>query len=151
MERAEKARQYFLDGYNCAQAVALAFSDLTTLSESEIARLTSGFGGGVGRLREVCGSVSGMAFIMSALYGYDDPEDNDNKKALYSRIQECAKEFEKENGSIVCRELLGLTDKEIPSPTPEKRNEKYYKKRPCSELVYCSAKILNDYINKDRG
>lgn len=150
MTRADKAKEYFQSGYNCAQAVALAFSDLTDMSGEQIARLTSGYGGGIGRMREVCGSISGMVFIMNYLYGYTDPKDNQSKKELYSEIQKCAKEFEKENGSIVCRELLGLSEKGASSPTPEERSENYYRKRPCSELVHCSAQILENYIETKR-
>lgn len=144
MNRGDKAKEYFLEGYNCCQAVALAFSDMLDMDEKQIARLTSGFGGGIGRMREVCGSVSGAVFVISSLYGYDDPNEFDGKKALYSAIQEFCNSFREENGSIICKELLGLDGASI--PTPEKRNEGYYKKRPCAELVECSAQILEDFI-----
>lgn len=145
MTRAEKAKQYFLEGYNCSQAVAMAFADLTDMSEAQIARLTSGFGGGMGRMREVCGSISGATFILSYLNGYADPKAFDEKKQLYSDIQEVCNKFKEENGSIVCRELLGLSDG-ASAPTPEKRTDSYYKKRPCAELVECSARILDDFL-----
>ena len=148
MSRAERAKQYFLDGYNCAQAVALAFSDLINMDEKTVARLTSGFGGGIGRMREVCGSISGMTFVMSALYGYDDTSDSAGKKELYAEIQRLAGQFKAENGSIVCRELLGLSPMSTPSPVPEERTQQYYKKRPCAELVEMSAAILEGYINE---
>lgn len=147
MTRAEKAKQYFLDGYNCSQAVALAFADLIGMDENQIAKMTSGFGGGMGRMREVCGSISGAVFVMSCLYGYSDCKANEDKKNLYTDIQAVCKEFEKENGSIVCRELLGLDQKGASSPTPQARTESYYKKRPCVELVACSAEILDNFIN----
>lgn len=146
--RAQKAKTYFLSGYNCAQAVALAFCDLTGYSEAETARLTSGFGGGVGRLREVCGTVTGLTFVMSALYGYDNPQDNEAKALLYAEIQKLAGQFEAKNGSVVCRELLGLSQKETPSPTPSARTAQFYKKRPCAELVEMSAGLLEDYIQQ---
>ncbi len=149
--RAQRAKQNFLNGYNCAQAVAVAFSDLIGLDESEAARLTSGFGGGVGRMREVCGSISGMAFVMSALYGYDSPEAKAEKAQLYAEIQKLAEEFKRENGSIVCRELLGISDKGASSPIPEPRTQAYYKKRPCAELVEMSASILENYINSKKN
>ncbi len=146
--RAERAKENFLNGYNCAQAVAVTFADLIGMDEKTAARLTSGFGGGVGRMREVCGSVSGMAFIMSALYGYDDPKECEGKAELYSEIQKLAEEFRCENGSVVCRELLGLSPMSAPSPVPEERTKQYYKKRPCTELVEMSASILEKYINE---
>ena len=147
MTRADRAKEYFLNGYNCAQAVAMAFADLMDMEPYTAARLTSGFGGGVARMREVCGSISGMAFVMSSLYGYGDASETENKKRLYGEIQQLADEFKSQNGSVVCRELLGLGIKGADSPTPSPRTEQYYKKRPCHELVWCSADILERYIN----
>lgn len=146
--RAEKAKALFESGYNCSQAVAMAFSDLMGLDEKEIAKMTSGFGGGIGRLREVCGSVVGMSFVMSVLYGYDNTDDFEGKKRIYSEIQKLAEKFREENGSIICRELLGLSPMSATPPVPEKRTPDFYKKRPCSELVYLSAKNLETYINE---
>lgn len=148
MTRGDKAKEYFLSGYNCAQAVALAFGDIIEMDSSTIATLTSGFGGGIGRMREVCGSISGATFVLSALYGYDDPKDIDSKKDLYKIIQQLGTEFKNQNGSVVCRELLSLDSKGFDNPTPSERNEKYYKKRPCHELVKCSADILEQIINE---
>lgn len=147
MTRADQAKEYFLNGYNCAQAVAMAFADLMEMDEYTAARLTSGFGGGLARMREVCGSVSGMAFVMSSLYGYGDASETENKKRLYGEIQQLADEFKAQNGSVVCRELLGLNKPGADDPTPEPRTAQYYKKRPCHELVWCSADILERYIN----
>ena len=146
--RALRAQELFRQGYNCSQAVAMAFADLIDMDEKAVARLTSGFGGGVGRMREVCGSVLGMAFVMSALYGYDSTDDMAAKTRIYSEIQLLANKFKEENGSIVCRELLGLSISGADSPVPEKRTEGYYKKRPCAELVYMSAQILDEKIKQ---
>lgn len=146
MNRAELAKQNFLNGYNCAQAVAVAFADLVDIPADQIAKMVSGYGGGMGRMREVCGSVSGAIFIINCLYGYNDPNESDGKKELYSDIQTFCKEFQKENGSIICRELLGLDQNGASSPVPEARTNKYYEKRPCAELVECSAKILDEFI-----
>lgn len=148
MTRGDKAKEYFLSGYNCAQAVALAFGDMIGMNSDTIARLTSGYGGGIGRMREVCGSVIGAAFVLSVLKGYSDPSDNDSKKALYEIIQKVGNEFKNQNGSVVCRELLGLESKGFDSPTPSERTPKYYKKRPCHELVKCSADILEQVLNE---
>ncbi len=141
------AEENFKKGYNCTQAVVLAFSELYGMDEKTAARLSSSFGGGMGRLREVCGSVSGMFLVAGMLYGYEEPKDFQGKKEHYERIQQLAKAFEAENGSIVCRELLGLNKKED-EPTPEQRTETYYKKRPCAKLVRMSAAILEEYIKE---
>ena len=144
MTKGEIAENYFRNGYNCSQAVAMAFSSEIGIKPEEIAKLTIGFGGGMGRMREVCGTVSGMTFIISALYG------EKNKGDIYAMVQTVAKEFEKQNGSIICRELLGLPAGAKKNPSPEPRTEKYYKKRPCAELVHMAADILEDFINKQQ-
>lgn len=143
--RAVKARALFEQGYNCAQAVFLAFLDETGLDEKTAARISSSFGGGMGRLREVCGAVSGMFLVLGTLRGADDPKDSETKTAQYRDIQELARRFRESNGSIVCRELLGLTEK-TSEPTPEKRTADYYKKRPCSELVAQAAQLLDEFL-----
>ena len=145
--RKEKAMQLFEEGYNCAQAVVLAFEDLHGMDRKAAAALSSSFGGGMGRLREVCGAVSGMFMVAGMLYGYDDPQAREEKSEHYARIQELAAAFEKENGSIVCRELLGLSVKKQ-EPTPEVRTAEYYKKRPCKELVGQAAEIMEEYLEK---
>ena len=147
-ERAQKAMALFKEGYNCAQAVFLAFSDKYDMDEKAAARLASSFGGGLGRMREVCGAVSGMAMVAGMLYGYESPTDFDNKTQHYARIQELAGEFTKENGSIICKELLGLTQKEG-THVPEKRTGEYYKKRPCGELVGMAAAVMEAYIREN--
>ena len=147
MTRREKAENLFLEGYNCAQAVAIAFEDLHGLDRDMVARLSSSFGGGMGRLREVCGSVSGMFMVAGLLYGYDDPKAKEEKTDHYTRIQKLAADFAAETGSIVCRDLLGLTEKKQ-EPTPEARTEAYYKKRPCKELVGMATEIMDNYIKE---
>lgn len=107
-EKAQRAKALFLEGYNCAQAVAGAFAPEMGLSVDAAARLASGFGGGMGRMREVCGAVSGMTLAASALRGYNDPKAGPEKTDTYAMIQELAGRFRAENGSIICRELLGL-------------------------------------------
>lgn len=142
MTKGEIAEKYFYNSCNCSQAVACAFADEINMPADTVKRLTIGFGGGMGRLREVCGTVSGAAFVLSALYG------DSNKNDVYKMVQEVAGEFEAENGSIVCRQLLGLDDNAEKSPVAEPRTEKYYKKRPCPELVHQMADILERYLNK---
>lgn len=146
-KRKEKAMFLFLEGYNCTQSLVLAFEDLIGMEREQLARIASPFGGGMGRLREVCGSVSGMFQVLGFLYGYDEPGNLEVKKELYARVQELAQRFEERNGSIVCRELLGLSVKRE-APTPEARTEEYYKKRPCKELIGMAAEILDEYIRE---
>ena len=144
MKHREIAIQYFKQGYNCAQSVVMAFHDVTGLTEQDSARLASSFGGGLGRLREVCGAVSGMAIVAGILYGYDDPKVPGAAQKHYALVQELAGAFREANGSIVCRELLG--DTSAVRTAPEPRTAEYYKKRPCAELVGFAADILDEYI-----
>lgn len=144
-KREEIARQAFKDGYNCSQAIVLAFSDLMGIDKTIVLRLASSFGGGMGRMREVCGAVSGMLMVVGTLYGYDDAKDYDGKKDTYALVQELSNQFKAETGSIICRELLGFDGKDD-SPVPSKRTEEYYKKRTCEEKVGLAAKILDEYI-----
>ena len=148
MNYGEKAKALFKEqGYNCAQAVFIAFNDLTGMDEISAARFASSFGGGMGRLREVCGAVSGCFMVLGALMGPEDPKDNTAKMAHYAVIQEAAKRFKEENGSYICRELLGLA--EGPSdPTPELRTEGYYKRRPCADYVEIAANITAEILEK---
>lgn len=144
---AQKAKELFLEGYNCSQAVFLAFADKYDMDYSMALRLSSSFGGGMGRLREVCGAVSGMFMVAGILYGYEEPKDMTAKKEHYERIQELAHEYQIRNGSIVCRELLGLGNGKD-TPKPEERTGEYYKKRPCAELVEMAAAIMEQYIRE---
>ena len=148
--RGQRAFELFKEGYNCSQAVVLAFADLIGMDEKLLTRVTSSFGGGMGRLREVCGAVSGMFFVAGALYGYEEPgtAGQQEKAAHYERIQELAGEYRAVNGSIVCRELLGLATSGADQPTPELRTAEYYKKRPCGQLVMLAATILESYIKE---
>ena len=147
-KHSERAMELFADGYNCAQAVLIAFCDETGLSEKTAAKMASSFGGGIGRMREVCGAVSGMCMALGLISGYDDPNDTAAKKAQYKTVQKLVGEFKEQNGSMVCRELLGLTEKSS-SPEPAPRTNEYYKKRPCIELVGQCADILERYLEEN--
>lgn len=149
MTRRELAMENFMKGYNCSQSIVLAFSDMLKIDETTLSRLSSSFGGGMGRLREVCGSVSGMFMVAGLLYGYDGPETGQVKADHYARIQELARRFEEKHGSIVCRELLGLSVRHD-VPVPEARTTEYYKKRPCPEIIGDAAEILEDYISENQ-
>ena len=137
----EQALANHKKGYNCAQAVACAFGDLTGLSEEQAARMASSFGGGMGRLREVCGAVSAMFMIDGLLEGYGTPETGDVKKAHYERIQALAAAFKERHETIICRELLGLPEG-ASDPAPAPRTDRYYDTRPCPKLIRSAAEIL---------
>lgn len=143
----KRARENFLSGYNCSQSVVAAFCDELGMDRKQAVRMASSFGGGMGRLREVCGCVSGMFLILGYLYGYDDPKVYECKKELYGRVQKLAAEFRKEQGSIICRELLGLEGADT-SFVPSRRTEEYYKKRPCPALAAFAAELLAEYIRE---
>ena len=140
-----QAAQLFLDGYNCAQAITVAFSDVTGLDKDFSARMASSFGGGIGRLREVCGAVSGMVMVAGILYGYDANSEESAKKEHYTLVQNLANKFKEETGSIICRELLKNPPSD-PNPTP--RTAEFYKQRPCTRMVMVAAKILDAYIQQ---
>ncbi len=145
----ELAMAYFKEGYNCSKSVFLAFCDEYDMDFETALKISSSFGAGMGRLREVCGAVSGMFMVAGLVYGYIDPKDHKKKTEHYERIQYLAKEFEDKNRSIICRELLGLgagKDK----PEPELRTAEYYKKRPCAELVGVAAEIMERYMEENK-
>ncbi len=139
---AEKAETLFVQGYNCSQSVLLAFAEECGLPEAVAARISSSFGGGMGRLREVCGAVSGMFMVAGLCCGYDDPKARTEKIEHYARIQQLAGDFQAKNGSIICRTLLGLNQSGASAPTPEERTTAYYQKRPCRALVGDAARIV---------
>ena len=144
MDHSIKAGELFLGGVNCAQAVFLAFEDVTGIDRKVAAKLSSPFGGGIGRMREVCGAVSGMMMVLGVLYGYDDTvEDDAQKKQLYKDVQALAGSFREECGSIICREILKNPPSD-PNPTP--RTAEFYAKRPCARMVMTAARLLDAFI-----
>lgn len=142
---AEKACRLFMEGRNCSQAVFAAFCDITGIDEELALRLSSSFGGGMGRMREVCGAVSGMFMVAGVLYGYSSADDDAEKAEHYSRIQLLAEKFKEKYNTINCGELLKNL-KVNTNPVPEKRTEEYYKARPCIRFVETAAEILDEYI-----
>lgn len=138
------AARLFSEGYNCAQAVAVAFCDITGLDEAQVARMLSPFGGGFGRQREVCGAVSGMCFVYGTLYGYDAPN-ADRQKIVYADVQQLCAAFREKAGSILCREILSNPPTD-PAPTP--RTAEYYAARPCARIVLLAASLLDAYIEQ---
>ena len=146
MDHSYQAAELFLNGSNCAQAIVVAFCDVTGMEPSLAAKVSSSFGGGMGRMREVCGAVSGMLTVVGLLYGYEDPGENDcNKKAHYQLVQNLAGQFREEIGSIVCRDILKNPPSD-PNPTP--RTAEFYKTRPCARMVMTAARILDRYIQE---
>ena len=150
MSRAEKAKEYFLQGYACSQAVALAFSDVCGINEGELSKIMLPFGGGLGRLRLTCGAVSGMAAVIGLTLSKAEntPE---NKKQTYATVQELCGKFQAEYGSLICGELL--SGMKIPvqiGGDAEPRSAEYYRKRSCADMVEFAAKILEEYL-KEQG
>ena len=143
MDHGMKAAELFVGGYNCAQSVAVSFCDVTGLDEKTTARMVSAFGGGMGRLREVCGAVSGMFFVLSYLYGYDTAGDDVSKKRLYTDVQALAAQFREACRSINCREILNNPPTD---PTPSPRTAEYYKVRPCARMVLTAATLMDGFI-----
>lgn len=148
MEHDVLAGELFRKGYNCSQAVLLAFSDITGLDERTALAVSSSFGGGMGRLREVCGAVSGAFMVAGLLWGGYDPNHRDAKAEHYKLIQRLAARMKEENGSIICRELLGLPG--ASAPVPEERTADYYRRRPCEAYIRTAARIIDEEI-KSRG
>ena len=143
MDHSTLAAQLFLDGCSCSQAVMAAFCDLTGMDRSTALRLSAPFGGGIGRMREVCGAVSGMMMVVGLLYGFEPSEGSTAKSAHYHLVQELAEQFRQQAGSIICREIL----KNPPSdPNPSPRTAEYYASRPCARMVMLAAEILDKYI-----
>lgn len=149
-ERAQRAGEYFKAGYNCAQAVVMAYNDIMGMDLEMVAKLAAPFGGGMGRMREVCGTVSGMTMLAGYIQPSADPKNLEERKNNYALVQHFAEQFRNENGDIVCRRLLGLEPivERNETAMPSERTPEYYKKRPCSEYVECAARIVGEYLNR---
>ena len=148
--RGKKAKENFNSGYNCSQSVLLAYEDYLQkkgLDPKTILRMASPMGGGISRLREVCGAVSSLCLLIGLTDGYDTPDD-EKKKALYSKVQKLALQFKEQQGSIICRELLGLEQKHD-QPTPSKRTKEYYAERPCANFCATAAAIFEEHYQQE--
>lgn len=146
--RGERAEALFRQGYNCAQSLVLSFADVLPLPPETLARLSSSFGGGMGRLREVCGAVSGMFLVLGLLQGYDDPTDRQAKIDHYARVQSLAAAFAQQHGTIICRELLKDCPT-TPGGVPQERDEAFYRTRPCAALIASAAELLDAWLQKE--
>ena len=155
--RAERAAKLFMEGCNCAQAVFVTYADLYGFDKATAMRIAASFGAGMGRMREVCGAVSGMFLVAGMETGATKGRDQEGKRRNYEVVQQLAARFKEEYGSIICRELLGLDKKQLTEKereqmlgvTPQARTAEYYKKRPCKEQIVCAAKILEETILKE--
>lgn len=147
--RIATARENFRKGYGCCQAVALTYADVLQMSESDIAKVAAGFGGGFARMREVCGCVSGMTMVAGAISPSINPGVQPERKANYALVQELAAAYKAINGSIICREILtgaGCAPTPCDGPEPSLRTPEFYKKRPCEELCGIAAGLLADRL-----
>ena len=145
----DRAIELFKEGKNCSQAVFVAFAPDLGVPEDVALSISVGLGGGVGRMREVCGAVSGASLVIGSIASATDGKDSENKQKNYELVREFADRFTKENGSIICRELLGLDVQMENSAKPDSRTAEYYRKRPCVELVGCAATILEEMIKEN--
>ncbi|MBQ0025017.1 MAG: C_GCAxxG_C_C family protein [Bacteroidales bacterium] len=145
-KRVQRAVSLFMEGYGCGQSVAAAFADLYGFTEKQALKLGSGFGGGVGKMRMMCGAVSGLVILAGMAEGNEEPS-REGKAECYKVVQELVESFRKENGSIVCAELLGLKGP-IPKGdfTPSERNARYYEIRPCAAKVESAARIFAEWL-----
>jgi C_GCAxxG_C_C family probable redox protein len=144
--KSEEAMTLFRSGANCAQAVVGVYAEECGLEFDQAMRLASSFGAGMGRLREVCGAVSGMFMVIGLKEGYCDLTCKASKDQHYARVQALAAEFKSKTGSLICRELLVLP-KGADASVSEERTEEYYRKRPCQAMVGLAAQIVEDHLN----
>ncbi len=142
----EKARNYFLEGFNCSQSVFCAFADRFGLDEETAKKISAGLGGGVGRMREVCGAVSASAMVLGSICAPIDGSDNESKMRNYELVREFSSRFSERHSSVVCREILKLGVKMESTAKPDDRTAEYYRKRPCLRVVEDAAEILEDMI-----
>ncbi len=146
-QKSQLAKQYFENGFNCAQSVLLAFCEETGLTPEQAAKIASTFGGGMGRMREVCGAVSAMFMIEGLIEGYSDPKAKEEKSAVYANVRDLADRFREKNHSIICRELL-IDVETTAGGEPEERTKDYYERRPCGCYVEDAAYIIATSLNK---
>lgn len=146
-KRGSLAKEYFLKGYNCTQSIVLAFSDVINIEKELLLKLSSPFGGGMGRMREVCGAVSGMYIVLGTVCGYHLPEDKQGKLKLYNQVRELAEKLRQKRGTIICRELLQNIE-HTEGGIPEERTAEYYQKRPCGDIIAETAQMLEEYLNE---
>lgn len=150
-ERVQRAIELFMQGYGCCQSVVAAYADLYGFTDEQVKRAAAGFGGGVGRLRMMCGAVSGIVMLVGMDIGQTDGSDREGKAECYRIVQALLKKSEDENGSLICAELLKIQNTvKFGNYIPEERNTIYYKKRPCAAKVESAARIFANYLAEKR-
>lgn len=145
-ERVLRARELFLKGYNCSQAVFCAYSDIYDIPNELALKLSASFGGGIGRTRETCGAVCGMVMLEGLKTGQTKENDDAQKQTNYKQTQKLIERFKEENGSSICRELLGLKKNAKIVSSPDPRTSEYYKQRPCLRMVESAARIIGEEL-----
>lgn len=152
-ERVAHAVENFMAGYGCCQSVVAAFADLYGLDETMAKRIAAGFGGGVGRLRMMCGAVSALVILAGLDCGQTEGSDREGKSACYKVVQELLARSKQENGSLICAEILGLKgyEKAVSSYVASPRTAEYYKTRPCAAKVESAARIFAEYLKEKRS
>lgn len=145
-ERVLRARELFLKGYNCSQAVFCAYSDIYDIPSELALKLSASFGGGIGRTRETCGAVCGMVMLAGLETGQTQEGDDHQKQANYKQVQRLIETFKEENGSSICRELLGVKKNAKIVSAPDPRTAEYYKQRPCLRMVESAARIIGEEL-----
>ena len=148
LSRVEEAVKTFESGYNCAQSVFATYADLFGIDKETALKMSSSMGGGIGRMREVCGVVSAMALLAGLKEGNTDPENEEAKETIYLLTRQMADKFKEKHGTIICRELLGIDGMEK-SAKPSERTDSYYNSRPCSKLVATAAGIVEEMLLED--
>lgn len=146
-EKSEKAKELFKKGYSCSQAVLGAFCEEVNMDFDTAVSISSSFGAGMGRLREVCGAVSAVFMIAGLKYGYTSPDDKEGKIRHYKLVQDIAKCVSDKKGSIICRDLLGRRNEEKENYIPDERTKEYYSERPCLSMVEDLAKIAEEVLS----
>lgn len=149
-DRVKKAVDLFMSGYGCCQSVVAAYADLYGLTEQQALAIGAGFGGGVGRMRMMCGAVSGLVILAGLNDGQTLPDDRQGKSHCYQVVQTLVNNFKTENGSIICAELLGLKNTKETTHIPSERNAQYYATRPCAAKVECAARIFKNYLERNK-
>jgi len=149
-ERVARAVDNFMAGYGCCQSVVAAFADLYGLDDTLAKKIAAGFGGGVGRLRMMCGAVSGIVMLVGLDCGQTEGGDREGKSACYKVVQDLLEKSKAENGSLICAEILGLKGytKAPNSYVASARTAEYYKSRPCAAKVESAARIFANYLKE---
>ena len=152
-ERVTRAVENFMQGYGCCQSVVAAFADLYGLDETMAKKIAAGFGGGVGRLRMMCGAVSGIVMLVGLDCGQTEGSDREGKSACYKVVQDLLARSKEENGSLICAEILGIQgcEKAHSNYVASERTAEYYKTRPCAAKVESAARIFADYLKNKKG